>query len=66
MRAARAENNCVVPTPGVHFSKRAEVGQDRTQIRDECGVSVTREVIGRMVGKRQLLEVLEKRAKETN
>ncbi len=43
LRAARSENNCVVPSPGVHFSKRAE---------DECEGSTVKSVLRHLVGRK--------------
>jgi sphingomyelin phosphodiesterase len=42
LRAARAQDNCFDPAPGVHFKKRAENPQER----DECGISVSRATMG--------------------
>lgn len=38
LQSARAEDNCITPTPGISFRKRAE---EPAAHRDECGVSVS-------------------------
>nr|UBK24970.1 phospholipase C [Kionochaeta sp.] len=63
LRAARAQDNCVVPTPGVHFSKRADEGT-LAHHRDECGVSVARNSLSSLVVQREALEHLEGRLSE--
>ncbi|KAH8898539.1 sphingomyelin phosphodiesterase [Thozetella sp. PMI_491] len=53
LQAARAQDNCVVPTPGIHFNKRSE---EPYAHRDECGVSVARSAIASLATKREMLE----------
>jgi sphingomyelin phosphodiesterase len=61
LRAARAQDNCVVPTPGVHFQKRSE---EPAAHRDECGISVARASVASLAVRRDVLGVLEKRVLE--
>ena len=58
IRAARSQDNCNVPTPGVHFSKRSE---DRVRERDECGITVTRATINSLAVKKEGLMHLHRR-----
>lgn len=58
LRAARSEDNCYDPVPGVHLSKRSE---NRVENRDECGVSVSRATIGALAVKKEMLEVVQRR-----
>jgi sphingomyelin phosphodiesterase len=62
LQAARAQDNCVTPTPGVHFSKRME---NLFAERDECGISVARAAMGSLVVRRDVLDLVEKRVVET-
>ena len=62
LQAARAQDNCVVPTPGVNFSKRSE--QPLHAHRDECGLSVSRSAISSLIVRRDVLEYLENRLEE--
>ncbi len=62
LQAARAQDNCVVPTPGVNFSKRSE--QPPHAHRDECGLSVSRSAIASLIVRRDVLEYLEDRLEE--
>ena len=55
LQAARAQDNCVTPSPGLHFNKRAA---DPVAHNDECGISVTRSTISSMMVKREILEAL--------
>ena len=65
LQAARAQDNCVTPTPGIHFNKRAaEAAPGTVQHRDECGVSVARNAIASLVVRRDALEHLETRLAE--
>jgi len=58
IRAGRAQDNCDVPTPGIHFNKRAE---NLYEERDECGISVARASLGSVVVRRDVLEHLARR-----
>lgn len=58
LRAARSQDNCYEPKPGVNFRKRSE---NRAEERDECGISVTRATIGALAIKRHALETLHTR-----
>ena len=58
MRAARSQDNCYEPRPGVNFKKRSE---NRAEERDECGVSVSRATIEALAVKREALEMLHRR-----
>lgn len=58
LRAARSQDNCFEPEPGVHFNKRSE---NKLGNRDECGISVSRAAIGALAVKREMLEVVERR-----
>ena len=61
MQALRSEDNCFTPSPGIHFAKRDLTSHGH---RDECGISVSREVLG-MIGQRKELRVrLVERASE--
>ncbi|UNI17845.1 Sphingomyelin phosphodiesterase [Purpureocillium takamizusanense] len=60
LRAARSQDNCFKPKPGVHFSKRDDEhhhGHNRGE-HDECGVSVTGEVLTAMAKREDLLQLL--------
>ena len=59
LRAARSQDNCYEPEPGVNFDKRS--GENRYEERDECGVSVVSATFGALVRKRETLEVLQRR-----
>ncbi|CAI4210421.1 unnamed protein product [Parascedosporium putredinis] len=63
IRAARGEDNCYEPVPGVHFNKRVE---DPVQNRDECGISVSRATINSLIVKRDSLALLKKRFVENH
>lgn len=63
MRAARGEDNCYEPVPGVHFNKRVE---DPVQNRDECGISVSRATINSLIVRRDSLALLKKRFVENH
>ncbi|KAF2093554.1 sphingomyelin phosphodiesterase [Rhizodiscina lignyota] len=62
VRAARAENNCVTPTPGVNFSKRDLDESGAVKHQDECGISVARRTLGSLVQRKELLELVAKRS----
>lgn len=62
LQSGRAQDNCVTPTPGVHFSKRAE--EETTGHVDECGVSVARSALASLAVRRDMLELLETRLVE--
>ncbi|OCK79268.1 sphingomyelin phosphodiesterase [Lepidopterella palustris CBS 459.81] len=64
VRAGRAEDNCVTPSFGVSFKKRWEANAVATGHRDECGISVSREVLAKMVTRRDMLETLARRMDE--
>ncbi|KAK5993827.1 Sphingomyelin phosphodiesterase 2-like protein [Cladobotryum mycophilum] len=59
LRAGRSQDNCFVPTPGVHFSKRDEVHNHGEH--DDCGVSVPREIFHALAARQDLLELLQDR-----
>lgn len=58
MRAARSQDNCYEPSPGISFKKRSENGAEE---RDECGISVSRATIGALAVKKDVLETLHRR-----
>ena len=62
MRAGRSENNCGVPVPGLHIKKRDQTTV--TSVRDECGVLVSREVLGLMATRKDILAHLVRRTDE--
>jgi len=65
LRAARAENNCVVPQRGIHFSKRMEArAASHFEHRDECGVSALREAVGSLAVRHDIVELLGRRLVE--
>lgn len=60
LQSGRAQDNCVVPTPGVHFSKRSQL-EGVFEHHDECGVSVSRAAISSLVVRRDALEMVNSR-----
>jgi sphingomyelin phosphodiesterase len=58
LRAARSQDNCFVPKPGLHFYKRMESPE---MYHDECGISVARATLGSLAVRRDVLEHLERR-----
>ncbi|KAJ9142785.1 Sphingomyelin phosphodiesterase [Pleurostoma richardsiae] len=62
LRGGRAQDNCATLTPGVHFTRRSEMGPGAHV--DECGVSVSRATLGSLVVRREALEVLEERVRD--
>jgi sphingomyelin phosphodiesterase len=72
MRAGRSENNCVVVKAGVNFKKRGlEEGSGGTTAAgghgghsgEECGLSITGEVLGLMARDRGTLEAFVEKAR---
>lgn len=60
LRAGRAQDNCWVPTPGVHFSKRDELEHNHNK-HDECGTSVSRDILSSLARRVDLLEIVQER-----
>ncbi|KAJ6441250.1 sphingomyelin phosphodiesterase [Purpureocillium lavendulum] len=65
LRAGRSQDNCFVPKPGVHFSKR-DGGHDHGHghghnrgEHDECGVSVAADMFTALARREDLLALLE-------
>jgi sphingomyelin phosphodiesterase len=44
LQAARAENNCYTPKPGINFKKR-DVSSSAEVVHDDCGASVVKRVL---------------------
>lgn len=63
LRAGRAQDNCFVPTPGVHFVKR-DLGHAHGE-HDECGAPVIRDLLHALAARQDMLELLQTRALET-
>lgn len=61
LRAARSQDNCFVPTPGMSFGIRSEDGTRRPA---ECDHSVARETIGSLAVRKGQVELLEALLKE--
>ncbi|KAJ0319915.1 hypothetical protein Brms1b_003507 [Colletotrichum noveboracense] len=61
LRAARSQDNCFVPTPGMSFGIRSE---DGTRKPAECDRSVARETIGSLAVRKGQVELLEALLKE--
>lgn len=59
LRAARSQDNCNVPKPGVNFAKRAEAHHHAEH--DDCGVSVPMEMFSALATRQDLLELLQDR-----
>lgn len=59
LRAARSQDNCETPTPGVHFTKRTEPNADATKY-DKCGVPVFVEMFRSLAARQDLLELLQR------
>ncbi|KYK61510.1 acid sphingomyelinase [Drechmeria coniospora] len=55
LRAGRAQNNCFVPQPGFHFSKRSEVAHEHGE-HDECGVPVTMKALSALTDSKEMLQ----------
>lgn len=70
LRAARSESNCVVPSPGLHFSKRSEdVDEHRLPYpthSHECGLSAGMKTLNSLAVRKDLLDELEARYNELN
>ena len=64
MQAMRSENNCYTPSPGIHFGKRDLTPHGHVGHRDECGISVSREVLGMIAQKKELRARLVQRVTE--
>ncbi|KAL7945442.1 Metallo-dependent phosphatase-like protein [Trichoderma barbatum] len=70
LRAARSENNCVIPSPGLHLSKRSDELRGhshrghRGHEEHECGMSAGMKTLGSLAVKKDLLKVLESRYHE--
>jgi sphingomyelin phosphodiesterase len=64
MQALRSENNCYKPSPGIHLSKRDLTPHGDGGHRDECGISVSREVLGMIAQKKELMTRLVERTTE--
>ncbi|KAH8779930.1 sphingomyelin phosphodiesterase [Diaporthe sp. PMI_573] len=62
LRAARSENNCVVPTPGASFGIRSEGGPSHVK-QFRCDRSVVGETLGALAVRKGHIELLEKRVK---
>jgi sphingomyelin phosphodiesterase len=60
LRAGRAQDNCWAPTPGVHFSKRDE-SQHNHNKHDECGTSVSKDILSALVRRVDMLEMVQER-----
>ncbi|KHN94344.1 Sphingomyelin phosphodiesterase [Metarhizium album ARSEF 1941] len=60
LRAGRAQDNCWVPVPGIHFSKRDGSGHNHNK-HDECGSSVSRDILSNLVRRLDMLEMLQER-----
>ncbi|KJK83208.1 hypothetical protein H634G_01337 [Metarhizium anisopliae BRIP 53293] len=58
LRAGRAQDNCWVPTAGVHFSKRDESAHNHNK-HDECGSSVTKSLLSSLMRREDMLELLQ-------
>lgn len=56
LRAARSQNNCVVPTPGASFGIRAEAGGKSKPAA--CDRSMARETIGSLAVQKNQLQLL--------
>ena len=56
LRAARSQNNCVTPTPGIHFSKREEISVSTAHL--ECGISISKKTLGNVATRKDILEHL--------
>ncbi|RKK74079.1 hypothetical protein BFJ69_g8818 [Fusarium oxysporum] len=63
LRAARSENNCVVPTPGGSFGIRSEDGGPSHAEQFRCDRSVVGETFGALAVHKGLIELLEKRVR---
>lgn len=61
LRAGRSQDNCFVPTPGVHFAKRSETTEVHHRAHDDCGVSGTAEILQALARRQDLLEMLQER-----
>lgn len=62
LRAGRSQDNCHVPTPGVHFSKRDMSGGAHSHgEHDDCGAPLTRDILHALARRTDLLELLQKR-----
>ncbi|KAF4899032.1 Sphingomyelin phosphodiesterase [Colletotrichum viniferum] len=61
LRAARSQDNCFVPTPGMTFGIRSEDGARKPA---ECDRSVARETIGSLAVRKGQVELLEALLKE--
>ncbi|KAK2594361.1 hypothetical protein QQS21_007921 [Conoideocrella luteorostrata] len=60
LRAARSQDNCWKPKPGVNFSKRDATDHNHGQ-HDECGVSVSAEWLSALVRREDMLEMVQER-----
>lgn len=56
LRGGRAENNCDVPTPGLHFTRR-DLSPDEHQ--DECGTSAAAVAFSELAVSKEAIELLQ-------
>jgi sphingomyelin phosphodiesterase len=66
LQALRSENNCFTPTPGIHLGKRDVTSHGHGGHRDECGISVSREVLGMIAQRKELRTRLVERTERLN
>ncbi|UKZ46180.1 hypothetical protein TrVGV298_000379 [Trichoderma virens] len=68
LRAGRSESNCVVPSPGLHISKRSDErhghSHHRAHDHQECGMSAGMKTIGSLAMRKDLLNELQVRVNE--
>ncbi|KAL6805627.1 Metallo-dependent phosphatase-like protein [Trichoderma sp. SZMC 28012] len=70
LRAGRSENNCVVPSIGLHLNKRSDElhehdhSHHRSHDHQECGMSAGMKTLGSLAVRKDLLDELETRANE--
>ncbi|KAF2814655.1 sphingomyelin phosphodiesterase [Mytilinidion resinicola] len=59
VRAARAEDNCVVPKLGFHYEQMSEGNEKEGKVEEDvCGGSMGKKVFGALMGRKNLVEVL--------
>lgn len=60
LRAARSEDNCWRPTPGVHFSRRDE-SQHNHGHHDDCGASISARWLSALLRRQDMREMVQER-----
>jgi sphingomyelin phosphodiesterase len=72
LRAARVEDSCHTPIPGVRFSRRRREGKGRGSREeetkqqhnhnkhDECGASVSRDILSALVRRPDMLQIVQR------